>query len=251
MLPRRPRIDCPRVTTPTPSVVLVRPQKASNLGSVARAVKNFGLRTLSVVEPAVPADEESGRLAAGADDVLASIVRHSSLTDAVAGFPVVVTTSSLRGRGRIRTLELAELPGYLAATASAAAFVFGPERSGLTEEELARATACLRLPTDPAFPTMNLSHAVAVVLAVAAAFASASEPRPDTEPLAPASAIEAAVSHWDLALEAIDFYDTGHRDRSLRDWRKLVAARPLTEREVAILRGVAHRILVSLRRRER
>ena len=241
------------MTTHTVSVVLVRPQKASNLGSVARAVKNFGLRRLSVVEPAVPADEESSRLAAGADDVLASIVRCASLGEAVAGFPVVVTTSSLRGRGRTRSLELCELPGYLAsAGGGSAAFVFGPERSGLTEDELARSTACLRLPTDPSFPTMNLSHAVAVILGVAAAFAAPPAARSETEddPLAPSAAIEAAVAHWDLALEAIDFYDTGHRDRSLRDWRKLVAARPMTEREVAILRGVANRILVSLRVRQ-
>jgi TrmH family RNA methyltransferase len=237
------------VTTTTATVVLVRPQKASNLGSVARVAKNFGLRSLSVVEPAVPADDESRRLAAGADDLLESIVPFGSLAEALAGFPVVVTTSSLRGRGRTRSLELAELAGYLAAAGGGpAAFVFGPERSGLTEEELARASACLRLPTDPAFPTMNLSHAVAVVLAVAAAFTAPSAARAEDEALAPASAIDAAVAHWDLALEAIDFYDTGHRDRSLRDWRKLVAARPLTEREVAILRGVANRILVSLRR---
>ena len=81
---------------------------------------------------------------------------------------------------------------------------------------------------------------------------------PDTEPTVeiqrpvvqpPAAEIEAAIAHWDLALDAIDFYDTGHRDRSLRDWRKLVAARPLTARDVAILRGVANRILVSLRRK--
>jgi len=72
-------------------------------------------------------------------------------------------------------------------------------------------------------------------------------PFADREALAPASDIEAALDHWDRALEAIDFYDTGHRDRSLRDWRALVAARPLTVREVAILRGVANRILVALR----
>lgn len=213
--------------------------------------KNFGLRSLSVVEPGVPADEESRRLAAGADDLLDTIVRFESLGEALAGFPVVVTTSSLRGRGRTRSLELPELSGYLAAAGGGpAAFVFGPERSGLTEDELARASACLRLPTDPSFPTMNLSHAVAVVLAAVAAFSGPPAARPDDEALAPASAIEAAVAHWDLALEAIDFYDTGHRDRSLRDWRKLVAARPLTEREVAILRGVANRVLVSLRRRD-
>ena len=229
----------------------MRPWNPANLGSVARAVKNYGLRGFSVVEPGVAADEESARLAAGADDVLAEIRRFDTLSEALAGFTVVVTTSSLRGRGRTRSLELSELPGYLAAAGGGpAAFVFGPERSGLTEDELARASACLRLPTDPAFPTMNLSHAVAAVLAVAAAFASPPASRSDDEELAPASEIESAMMHWDRALEAIDFYDTGHRDRSLRDWRKLVAARPLTEREVAILRGVANRILVALRIRD-
>jgi tRNA/rRNA methyltransferase len=239
------------LTTLVPSVVLVRPQTAANLGAVARVVKNFGLRRLSVVEPAVAPDEESGRLAAGADDVLAAIVRFPTLSEALADSSVVVTTSSLRGRGKTRSLELSELSSYLAAAGGdPAAFVFGPERSGLTEDELSRASACLRLPTAPSFPTMNLSHAVAVVLAVAAGFAAPPAPRGAGEELAPASEIEAAIAHWDRALEAIDFYDTGHRDRSLRDWRRLVAARPLTAREVAILRGVANRILVSLRRSE-
>ncbi len=130
------------------------------------------------------------------------------------------------------------------------AFVFGPERSGLTEDELARASACLRLPTDPEFPTMNLSHAVAVVLAAARVFTPPRGTPSGREPWAPAGDIDAAMDHWDRALEAIDFYDTGHRDRSLRDWRRLVAGRPLTAREVAILRGVANRILVTLRRNE-
>jgi len=65
-------------------VVLVRPWNPANLGSVARVVKNFGLRSLSLVEPAVAADEESGRLAAGADDVLAAITRFGSLAEALA-----------------------------------------------------------------------------------------------------------------------------------------------------------------------
>jgi TrmH family RNA methyltransferase len=240
------------LSTPAPSIVLVRPQKASNLGSAARAARNFGLRGLSVVEPGAFPDEESARLAAGADDVLASIRRFPTLEAAVAEFPLVVTTSSFRGRGPARFLELGELPGFLAEGGAApVAFVFGPERSGLTEDELARASACLRLPTARDFPTMNLSHAVAVVLAVAGAFRPDAPPEGrNAEPWAPAGEVESAIEHWDRALEAIDFYDTGHRERSLRDWRRLIAGRPLTTREVAILRGVANRILVTLRRNE-
>jgi TrmH family RNA methyltransferase len=240
------------------AIVLVRPHFASNLGSVARTAKNFGVRDVRLIEPAVAADEESVRLASGADDLLAALTRHERLTDAVAEFDAVVATSSLRGREEQRFLDLAELPGFLKDLGAEArvAFVFGPERSGLTEEERSRASACLRLPTDPSFPTMNISHAVAVVLAVAQ-FAL---PSPDIcrnpdegapDEWSPAADVEGAIGHWDRALEAIGFYDTGHRDRSLRDWRSLVAARPLTRREVAILRGVANRILVSLRRASR
>jgi len=238
------------LTTPARSIVLVRPHNPSNIGSVARVAKNFGLRTFSVVEPAVLPDPDSARLAVGAADLLGAITRHPNLDAAVAEFPVVVTTSSMRGRGRVRLLELAELPGFLAEAGRVpAAFVFGPERSGLTEEELARASACLRLPTDPAFPTMNLSHAVGLVLGVATAFTPAGgEIAEPPEPWAPAAEIESAIAHWDRALEAIAFYDTGHRERSLRDWRRLVAGRPMTMREVAILRGVANRVLVTLRR---
>lgn len=232
-----------------PAVVLVRPRSPANLGSVARAARNFGVRDLRLVEPAAPVDEESRRLASGADPVLDGLRRFPRLEDAVADFDAVVATSSLRGREEQRFLTLRGLPDFLAEIGSAerVAFVFGPERSGLTEAERSRASACLRLPTRPEFPTLNLSHAVAVVLAMASLSEEAT-PGPE-EPWAPAADVEAAVGHWDRALEAIGFYDTGHRVRSLRDWRRIVAARPMSKREVAILRGVANRVLVSLRRK--
>lgn len=247
-----PALHCARLTTPARSIVLVRPHNASNLGSVARVARNFGLAGFSVVEPAVSPDPDSIRLAVGAAPLLDAIASYPSLSAAVAPFPVVVTTSSFRGRSRARLLELSDLPPFLSETGQlSTAFVFGPERSGLTEDELARASACLRLPTDAEFPTMNLSHAVALVLGVATAFAPLSAAARAAEPFAPAAEIEGAIGHWDRALEAIGFYDTGHRDRSLRDWRRLVAGRPMSIREVKILRGVANRVLVALRIREK
>lgn len=229
-------------------VVLVRPHTPANLGSAARASRNFGVEDLRLVEPAAPVDEESRRLASGADAVLDGLRRFPTLSEAVAEFDAVVATSSLRGREEQRFLALEDLPRFLADLGEGArtAFVFGPERSGLTEEERSRASACLRLPTRPDFPTLNLSHAVAVVLAVASLPA---QPRlPAEEPWAPAADVDGALEHWDRALDAIGFYDTGHPERSLRDWRRIVAGRPLTRREVAILRGVANRVLVTLRR---
>ena len=234
-----------------PTVVLVRPKLPANLGSVARCAKNFGVREIRLVEPACAPDEEAERLASGADDLLANLRRYRTLPRAVEDLDLVVATSSLRGRGERRPLLLSELPGFLAEAGETArvGFVFGPERSGLTEEERSHASATLRLPTEAGFPTMNLSHAVAAALAVACAF-RAGRPAPgEEEALAPAREVEGAIQHWDRALEAIGFYDTGHRERSLRDWRRIVAGRPLSAREAAILRGVANRVLVSLKRR--
>jgi len=76
--------------TPSLTVVLVRPQNASNLGSVARAAKNFAVSRITIVEPGVAVDDDSRRLAAGADDVLAGVVRCASLAEAIAGHQAVV-----------------------------------------------------------------------------------------------------------------------------------------------------------------
>ena len=238
------------MTASDPAVVLVRPRVPGNLGSVARAAKNFGVADVRLIEPACHPDEESEMLASGADNVLQEMRRYGTLLEAVAEFDAVVATSSLRGRAEQRWLSLAELPGFLESLPSGTrvAYVFGPERSGLTEEERSRASATLTVPTDPSFPTMNLSHATAVVLAVHRAFGNLVDVPAGEEDLASSRDVEGAIEHWDRALDAIGFYDTGHRERSLRDWRRIAAGRPMAAREVAMLRGVANRILVSLKR---
>jgi TrmH family RNA methyltransferase len=233
------------------AVVVVRPMLPANLGSVARASKNFGVRDVRLIEPAAAADEDSHRLASGANDVLEAMRRFPSLPLAVADFQAVVATSSLRGRGTRGVLAFSELPGFLQGLGRArVALVFGPEKSGLTEEEMSHASVFLRLPTEPEFPTLNVSHAVAVALA-ATRLAGDGGAESGREPLAKAEEVEGAIGHWNRALDAIGFYDTGHRDRTLRDWRRIVAGRPLSQRDVKILRGVANRILVSLRRSEK
>ncbi|MEO8347766.1 MAG: RNA methyltransferase, partial [Acidobacteriota bacterium] len=190
------------MTASNPAVVLVRPRVPGNLGSVARAVKNFGVTDVRLIEPACHPDEESEMLASGADDILQTMRRYATLLEAVAEFDAVVATSSLRGRAEQRWLSLSEMPAFLASLPREAtvAYVFGPERSGLTEEERSRASATLTLPTDPAFPTMNLSHATAVVLAVHRAFGESADVVAGEEDLASSRDVEGAIDHWDRAL---------------------------------------------------
>jgi tRNA/rRNA methyltransferase len=230
------------------SVVLVRPHLPANLGSVARVCRNFGVPDLRLVEPAAPADDESRRLASGADDVLDGLRRYPSLPDALADCDAVVATSSLRGREERRFLALSELPAFLEGLGASAraAFVFGPERQrpdrgrALPRERVTAPADRARLPdAEPLSRGRGRPRGRPAL--------RRGRPGP-LRALATASEIEATIAHWDRALEAIGFYDTGHRERSLRDWRKIVASRPLTEREVAMLRGVANRVLVSLRR---
>ena len=93
------------------AIVLVRTHLSSNLGSIARVAKNFGVRDLRLVEPAAAADEEAVRLASGADDALERVRRFPSLAAAVGELGAVVATTSLRGRGASGPWTFAICPG--------------------------------------------------------------------------------------------------------------------------------------------
>jgi tRNA C32,U32 (ribose-2'-O)-methylase TrmJ len=159
-----------------------------------------------LVEPAAPTDEDSHRLASGAGDVLEGLRRFSSLPLATGDFEAVVATSSLRGRGKHRAIRLGELPGFLQELGqSRVALVFGPEKSGLTEEEC---------PTRPFFSgcrPSRISHAErlhAVAVALSASRLAGQDAATGGETWATPGDVEGAIEHWDRALDAIGFYDT-------------------------------------------
>src|SRR6185436_939961 len=144
-------------------VVLVRPARAANVAAACRALKNMGLRSLAIVEPPAGLDQPEARaLAYGAWDVLDGAVPRATLREAVAGAVTVAGTSG-------RTHAQAWTPRRLAREARARAgdgrlaLVFGPEASGLTDEELAQCHVRVHIPTDPAHPSLNLAQAVLLV----------------------------------------------------------------------------------------
>ncbi len=145
----------------TTRIVLLRPRNADNLGAIARAMKNFGLDDWVVVSPNPKLLEVPGlnRLAVHAGELLESVRRVESLEAAVADCTWVVGTTMRRIDGRRR---LAPHAVAQRAPTEKLALVFGDERSGLTNEDLAQCHDVSAIPTHEAQPSLNLSQAVLV-----------------------------------------------------------------------------------------
>ncbi len=147
-------------------LVLVRPRNPLNIGACARAMANFGHSELVVLDPYEPVWQET-RSAPDAEAVVLRARAVSSWEEAVADSSIVIGTSSFHQRAMEHAvIELPDLSRYLAALPACkrVTLVFGSERSGMSNEELARCRAVIRIPTQKGAPSMNLGQAVAVVL---------------------------------------------------------------------------------------
>jgi tRNA/rRNA methyltransferase len=148
-------------------VVLVSPRNPLNIGASARALANFGFARLSVVAPFAPTWREA-RSAVGAPDLLHNATEFASLTDAVSGCALVLGTGTLTYRKPEQPVlllpQLAPLVSREVARGGRIALVFGPEKHGLTREDLSYCHFLVKIPTDAGQPSMNLGQAVAVCL---------------------------------------------------------------------------------------
>src|SRR5512138_2686149 len=167
------------MTPPATRFVLHRPSSAENVGAAARAMKNFGLSRLAIVAPPSWAGAPRGggpgtaradvlararRLARKAGDVLDAAAIHADLRSALAGATWTCGTTSRPVQGRPR-LDPRALAGEVARRSAAGevAVVFGEERRGLSDAELELCQAVCTIPTSPAYDSMNLAQAVAVI----------------------------------------------------------------------------------------
>lgn len=147
-------------------VVLVSPRNPLNIGAVARAMANFGFSRLTVVAPFEPHWREA-RSAVGAPQLLRNARETETLAEAIADCAFVAGTGTRTHRDPDQPVVLLPeaSPAIGARLANArAALVFGPEKHGLTREDLSYCNALLEIPTDPGQPSMNLGQAVAVCL---------------------------------------------------------------------------------------
>jgi TrmH family RNA methyltransferase len=222
-------------------VVLVRPSRPANVAAACRAMKNMGLRALWLVGVEQGfMDGEARNLAYGAWDVLDGARRAASLRQATAAATFVAGTSGRPAAGVETPRALAQKAAAVAA-AGRLALVFGPEASGLTNDELALCHARVHIPSDPAHPSLNLAQAV---LVLAYELRLALLPPPAASPAAPATAgeQEAMLDELREGLLGIGYLGRENPDGILAELRRLAARAAPTAREVTLLRGLARQL---------
>ena len=155
------------VQQPGPVVILVEPQMGENIGSAARAMANFGLGRLRLVKPREEwPNPQARKMASGADRVLDDAVVYATLAEAIADCTLVFATTA-RAHDQAKPVVDAEQAAREAAPRVAAGetvgILFGRERIGLENHEVALADRIVTLPVNPAFASLNLAQAVIVI----------------------------------------------------------------------------------------
>ncbi|KRE90794.1 RNA methyltransferase [Frateuria sp. Soil773] len=225
--------------------VLVRTSHPGNIGSAARAIRTMGFTRMELVAPHRFPDPEASALAAGADDVLGGAGIHGELVEGLVGASFALGLSARR-RG-VNLPELAPREAAARALAAAArgeqvALVFGNERTGLENEELARCHAMVRIPSVDDFSSLNLSQAVQVMayeLRLALLGDQAPPPPPEhDEPPADAAKMERFYAHLAQTLDDIEFHKGREPTTIMLRLRKLFQRAQPDERELRVLHGI-------------
>jgi TrmH family RNA methyltransferase len=223
-------------------IILVGTTHPGNIGATARAMKNMGLADLRLVNPKYFPHEDATVRAAGADDILQATRVVTSLEEALGDCTYAAGASA-----RSRTIgwpsmaprECAERLVQESAH-GVAAVVFGPENSGLTNEDLDRCNTLLTIPTEPGFSSLNLAMAVQVLayeLRLAGIITEESPPDPETPP-ATGAELENFYTHLEQVMARSGFLDPENPRLLMRRMRRLFIKAELDQNEVNILRGM-------------
>jgi len=222
-------------------IVLVGTTHPGNIGAVARAMKNMGLGDLSLVAPRYFPHEDATARASGAEDLLGTATVVATLDEAIADCVFVAGASA-----RSRAIEWPCLPPrecaarLIAASASGpVAVVFGPEKSGLTNDDLDRCQVLLTIPTNPDFSSLNIAMAVQVVTyeLLVARLEAPSLPDPEIPP-ATSEQMEHFYEHLERVLAQTGFLDPDNPRTLMRRLRRLFIKSEPDENEINILRGI-------------
>ncbi len=230
-----------------PAIVLVRPQLGENVGATARAMLNCGLTRLRLVRPRFPwPSERAVAAASGADAVLAEASLHDTPAAALADLQVVYATTA-RGRDMAKPIVTAREAATLMRSQIAAGLnvgvMFGPERTGLENDDITLAETLVTIPLNPHYMSLNLAQAV---LLVAYEWHTSGNPPPARAdiPPAPKEELFAFVDRLEQVLLDKDFFrEPTMRPTIMRNLRNMWQRAGATSQELRTLHGVVSALL--------
>ena len=229
-----------------PVVILVRPQLGDNIGMAARAMLNCGLSSLRLVSPRDGwPNAKAERAASGADVVLDKAKVFASVGEAVADLERVVATTARNRELSLRILTprraATEMRGWIGG-GEKVGILFGPERTGLTNDDMVHADTALSIPLNPQFSSLNIAQAV---LLVAYEWAAAGEDAPaermSEHATRPATKDELLnlFAHLERALDQSGFLrNKAMRPAMVHNLRAFLQRAAMTEQEVRSFHGV-------------
>ncbi|MDX2095565.1 MAG: RNA methyltransferase [Alphaproteobacteria bacterium] len=229
----------------TPSILLVRPQMGENIGAAARAMANFGLKELRLVAPRDGWPNPKASDTAGkALDIIDDASVHEDVKSALADCQFVLATTARERAMNLPVMEMREAMQLLrtrAARGEKCALMFGPERTGLENEDIALADAVVSIPVAPEYTSLNIGQAV--VVAAYEWFMTVAHDATGGEaaalPAAPRAQLEGLLGQLEAALDGVNFWRVPEKkDIMWRNLRATLVRAGLSEQEIASWRGV-------------
>lgn len=237
--------------TPQPAFVLVRPQMGENIGGAARAMWNFGLDRMRIVAPRDGwPNQKAIAMASGAGRLLDEALLTTSVEDALDDCHYVFATTA-RARGLTKPVVTPERAMEMAREKIAAgqkvAVLFGPERAGLENEDIAKANAIINVPVNPEFASLNLAQCV---LLTAYEWRRQSV-EVDAERVDMAKSvwanhneIEALSGHYEERLDEAGFFFPEPKAEGMKvNLRNMWSRMPLTRADVQMLHGILRQMV--------
>ncbi|WP_439122489.1 RNA methyltransferase [Marivita sp.] len=237
--------------TPHPSFVLVRPQMGENIGAAARAMLNFGLERMRLVAPRDGwPNQKAVAMASGAGRLLDDAILVERTVDAVADCSYVFATTA-RQRDMTKPVVTPERAMEIArekiAGGQKVAVLFGPERAGLENDDIALANAIISVPVNPEFPSLNLAQCV--LLTGYEWRRQSVKVTPETTEMAGtdwANAIEMnkLAEHYENTLDQAGFFFPQTKADSMKlNLRNMWSRMPLTRADVQMFHGVLRQMV--------
>ena len=223
------------------SFILNKPQLSENIGSCARAIKNFNFKKLSLISPRpIFPNDKIFATSVGAKDIIGQCKKYDTLEKALSKIDIVIATSARFRNKNIKHIKLEDLKKIN--FRKKIGFLFGSEASGLSNDEISYANYTLQIPTNPNFKSLNLSHSLIIIAQyVASIIKLKSTPFQRSKKVKTASKkeIQSMLNLCVKNLDEINFFRPEEkRPKMLENLRNIFYKMELSDKETRILSGV-------------